>query len=269
MHLMAYAFLKVAIKVSNLVQFVAGNRTGCDCCAPEKMTVSKLLRTVAVFTCFLALALPAGACPFCNPETTRALSNSRFYPNLLAMLSAFFAVGILVAVLSVVATRRYRRSAGWQGLSPVPLLTTSTILGIGTGGFVDGIVLHQILQWHAMLSNKIPPTDLVNKTVNLFWDGIFHAFTLVVTLVGIVLLWRLLKRTDINRSGYLLGGGMLIGWGLFNVVEGLIDHHMLKLHNVREVAARPDYWNLGFLLFSVLLLLAGYLLCRQARDVTR
>ncbi len=29
----------------------------------------------------------------------------------------------------------------------------ATILGVGLGGFVDGIVLHQVLQWHHMLSS--------------------------------------------------------------------------------------------------------------------
>jgi uncharacterized membrane protein len=28
------------------------------------------------------------------------------------------------------------------------------LLGIGLGGFVDGIVLHQILQWHHMLTSE-------------------------------------------------------------------------------------------------------------------
>lgn len=43
------------------------------------------------------------------------------------------------------------------------LAFAAIVLGIGLGGFVDGIVLHQILQWHEMLSNKIPPDTLVNK----------------------------------------------------------------------------------------------------------
>ncbi|RYF47809.1 MAG: DUF2243 domain-containing protein, partial [Cytophagaceae bacterium] len=101
------------------------------------------------------------------------------------------------------------------------------VIGIGLGGFIDGIVLHQILQWHEMLSAKIPNTEYVGKSINMFWDGIFHFFCLLVTLVGIVLLWKLLKRNDINRSGKLLSGGLLLGWGLFNIVEGVIDHHLL------------------------------------------
>lgn len=183
------------------------------------------------------------------------------------MLSAFFVLAIVVAVLSWLAARQYQKSAASHPggvLNPVPLFTTAMILGIGTGGFVDGIVLHQILQWHEMLSNRIPATDYLGKTVNMFWDGVFHAFVLLVTVVGIVLLWRLLQRRDINRSGYLLSGGLLAGWGAFNLIEGVIDHHLLKLHNVRELTKNPAVWNAGFLAFAVLLLFLGYGLRRKA-----
>jgi uncharacterized membrane protein len=221
--------------------------------------------------CFVALALlaqQAPACPFCNPQIKQAIYDSRFYPNLLTMLSAFVVLGIIVGLLAFLSARRHHANAlkypERQIPNPVPLLTTSMILGIGIGGFIDGIALHQILQWHEMLSAKLPPTNYVNKSVNMFWDGVFHAFTLLVTFVGIVLLWRLLRRKDVSHSGYLFSGGLLIGWGVFNVVEGLIDHHLLKLHNVREVSANPDAWNFYFLGFSFLLLLAGYLLVKKS-----
>ena len=64
------------------------------------------------------------------------------------------------------------------------------VLGIGLGGFVDGIVLHQILQWHNMLSNWMPPTTLEAMHVNMVWDGLFHAVVWLVTLVGVLLLWN-------------------------------------------------------------------------------
>ncbi|OLY94709.1 hypothetical protein BUE76_06770 [Cnuella takakiae] len=140
----------------------------------------------------------------------------------------------------------------------MPLATAALVLGIGLGGFIDGIMLHQILQWHEMLSNKIPPTDLVAKTVNMFWDGIFHAFCLLVVLVGVVMLWKTGRRADADRSGNLLWGGLLAGWGLFNILEGLMDHHILKLHNVREITGNVAAWNFGFLGFSVVLLGVGW-----------
>jgi uncharacterized membrane protein len=145
-------------------------------------------------------------------------------------------------------------------------MAAATVLGIGLGGFIDGIVLHQILQWHEMLSNRIPPTTYVGKSVNMFWDGIFHAFTLLFTLTGVILLWKLLHRNDIKRSGNLLAGGMLFGWGLFNLLEGIADHQLLKLHNVREVTLDKQLWNLGFLGLSILFIIVGLLISKRSKD---
>ena len=225
--------------------------------------------------CMLALvvAIPASACPFCNKEIRQAIFDSSFYPNLVTMLSAFIAVAVIVIILAAMSAKRHRANVSkyptTQLLTPVPLTTTAMILGIGIGGFIDGIVLHQILQWHEMLSNKIPPDNFVNKSVNMFWDGIFHAFTLIVTLVGIIRLWKLLGRKDIERSGRLLAGGMLLGWGIFNLVEGIIDHQILKLHNVKEISMNKEAWNLGFLGLSLLLIIVGWAMVRKPKAVRR
>jgi uncharacterized membrane protein len=151
-------------------------------------------------------------------------------------------------------------NASYASLSPVPLTTASMILGIGLGGFIDGIVLHQILQWHEMLSSKVANTTLEGKSINMFWDGIFHFFCLLVVITGIIFLWKLFARPDANKSGKLLSGGLILGWGLFNVVEGVIDHHLLHLHNVKETTTNPALWNYGFILISILMLVIGYIL---------
>jgi uncharacterized membrane protein len=226
-------------------------------------------RRLAGLIPFLLTAATAHACAFCNDETKQAIFDSRFYPNLFLMLSAFIAVGLIVAVLTLLSSRKYQRrlaaNPGLKMLTPVPLTTTSMILGIGLGGFIDGIVLHQVLQWHEMLSNKIPATTYLGKTVNMFWDGVFHAFCLVVVLIGATMLWKLLWRQDIDRSGTLFAGGMLAGWGIFNITEGIIDHHILKLHNVREISVNPGLWNFGFLALSVIIVFAGYILINRKR----
>jgi uncharacterized membrane protein len=57
---------------------------------------------------------------------------------------------------------------------------------------------------------------------------------------------------------------MLVGWGLFNVVEGVVDHHLLTLHHVREGAGvNETAWDLAFLGFGVLLVAGGRLLARS------
>ena len=203
--------------------------------------------------------------------TSRCVARSGIYPNLLIMLSAFLVLGLMVALLSALSAKRHRaRTALLNGnlvgeTSPVPLLTAAMVLGIGLGGFIDGIFFHQIFQVHEMLSNKIPSTDYVGKSVNMFWDGIFHFFCLMVVLTGIILLWKLLQRKNTENSGKLLSGGLVLGWGLFNIVEGIINHHILKLHNVIEISENPDTGNFIFLGISALILIAGALLLRGHR----
>jgi uncharacterized membrane protein len=222
-----------------------------------------MLRSIFV-ALFGLLTLDAGACPLCNKQIMEAIYNSQFYPNLLTMLAAFIVLAVIVAILSIITTKQHRaRLAGNPKvipLSPVPLTMAAMILGIGLGGFADGIIFHQVLQTHEMLLNKIPATDYTGKSVNMFWDGIFHFFCLLVVLTGIFLMWRLLKRNDINRSGKLFTAGLLGGWGVFNIVEGIIDHHILKLHNVIEYAVNPDIGNYLFIGISCILLFVGWVL---------
>ena len=58
-----------------------------------------------------------------------------------------------------------------------PLIRAGIFLGIGMGGFFDGIVLHQLLQVHSMLTAKVPKDTIANVEINMFWDGMFHALT--------------------------------------------------------------------------------------------
>ena len=150
-------------------------------------------------------------------------------------------------------------------MRPTPLIAAGVLLGAGLGGFVDGIVLHQILQWHHLLSARLPPDNLVATKVNMYWDGIFHAGVWVLTVVGLRLLWAAGARADVPWSGATFAGGLALGWGLFNVVEGLIDHQLLGLHHVQEYTTNKLPWDLAFLGFGVLLLLLGGGLVRAGR----
>ncbi|MDF2457552.1 MAG: hypothetical protein K0R51_3545 [Cytophagaceae bacterium] len=202
---------------------------------------------------------PLQACTSCNKELNTGIYNDFFYENLFIILSPFFVIAAIVIVLSILSTKQYNKlSASNLNINPIPLTTAAAVLGIGMGGFIDGIVFHQILQWHEMLSNKISTTDYIGKSINMYWDGIFHAFCLVVVFTGVILLWKLISIENINRSGKLLAGGLLAGWGLFNTVEGLLNHHLLKLHNVQEASFHHETANLIFLGFSVVLLIVGY-----------
>jgi uncharacterized membrane protein len=141
----------------------------------------------------------------------------------------------------------------------------AVLMGIGLGGFVDGIVLHQILQWHNMVSNWYPPTNMEIMMFNMTWDGIFHAAVWLITLVGVFMLWGAAFRRQPIPSLKAFIGAMVFGWGLFNLVEGVIDHQILGVHYVRQV---PNYtaYNLTFLAVGgVGLILVGWLMMKADR----
>ncbi len=139
------------------------------------------------------------------------------------------------------------------------------VLRIGLGGFVDGALLHQILQWHNMLSSIVPPVDLVSVKYTMIWDGLFHALTSTMCAIGVGLLFRAGRRADVAWSGALLLGAVLGGWGLFNLVEGVIDHQLLGIHHVHP-GADQRAWDLGFILLGGIgMMLVGYVIARAGR----
>jgi len=146
-----------------------------------------------------------------------------------------------------------------------PPLLPALLLGLGLGGFVDGIVLHQILQWHHMISSTggHPVTTLSGLQANTLGDGLFHLGTWLVLVAGLALqvsAWRHGRPAPRRRSQI---GLMLAGWGVFNLVEGLVDHQLLGLHHVRDDLGGPLSWDLGFLAFGALLLVSGVVLHRS------
>ena len=146
-----------------------------------------------------------------------------------------------------------------------PLIAAGTLLGVGMGGFVDGILLHQIFQLHSMLSAKMPQDVLVNVKISMVWDGLFHALTWITTAVGLSILWNAGKRKDCPWSGKTIWGAMFLGWGLFNFIEGIIDHHLLQIHHVvkRLGVSVYDYLFLGS---GIVFILLGWGLIKAGRS---
>jgi uncharacterized membrane protein len=137
------------------------------------------------------------------------------------------------------------------------------ILGIGLGGFVDGILLHQIMHWHNMGSAVLPPTTVEALQQNMTWDGQFHVLVWVFTLIGVY--WLL---ADGRRNAPLPGplgftGLLILGWGVFNLLEGIIDHHLLDIHHVRDLPVHVPLYDWLFLGFGGLgFLLLGWAMHR-------
>jgi uncharacterized membrane protein len=143
-------------------------------------------------------------------------------------------------------------------------VSSGILFGFGLGGFFDGIVLHQVLQWHHMLSSWYPITTLQNLELNTLWDGIFHSFTYLFVVAGLFVLWRTARWRHLYWSSKLLAGSLLIGFGAFNVAEGLADHEILGVHHVNELVAREYwiYWDAGFLVWGAAMLIAGFIILR-------
>ena len=126
-------------------------------------------------------------------------------------------------------------------------LTGGVVLGIGLGGFVDGITLHQIAQWHNMGSAILPPVTMAAMSQNMVWDGLFHLATLGVTLIGVFMLWSEAHHRTMPETATRLIGELLVGWGLFNLAEGVINHHLLNLHHVRDLPVHEPIYDWMFL----------------------
>lgn len=144
------------------------------------------------------------------------------------------------------------------------------LIGVGLGGFFDGIVLHQILQWHHMLTSTrdYPATTVAGLEVNTLWDGLFHAVTYVFVGIGIFMIWSRAREGGVVWSWKSLLGRSFEGWGLFNLVEGVIDHHILGIHHVRQ-GPNELAWDLGFLAFGALLVAGGWTLARADVPLSR
>jgi uncharacterized membrane protein len=151
-----------------------------------------------------------------------------------------------------------RRGQATSARSP---FGAAAVFGVGLGGLVDGIVLHQILQWHHLVSAETSADDLEGLEHNTLADGLFHAATLVVLVAGVVLLWRAALTPAAGWSRHAIAGA-LVGWGAFNIVDEVVFHLLLDLHHIRMV---DDYlvYDLGFALLGAALIAVGLALRRR------
>lgn len=137
------------------------------------------------------------------------------------------------------------------------------VTGFGLGMFADGIVLHQLLQWHHLVVERLPDDDLAGLRDNVVWDGVFHTGAWVVVLAG--LLW-LSHRGDAARGLGLrrVSGLLLAGWGAFTLFDQVALHLLLRAHTVRTGGDLLLYEG-GYTLLGLALLGGGLLLAHPRR----
>jgi uncharacterized membrane protein len=145
------------------------------------------------------------------------------------------------------------------------------VMGLGLGGLLDGVVLHQILQWHHMLTGTggEPPDTVAGLEANTVADGFFHLATWFLITAAMVLTVRAWQQGRLAPPWSVHIGALLAGWGVFNVVEGLIDHQLLGVHHVRDDLGAPLGWDLAFIALGLVLIVAGSALTRRRVPVRR
>lgn len=154
----------------------------------------------------------------------------------------------------------------YQERDPFPV--AAFLMGLGLGGLFDGIVLHQVLQWHHMVSTPVPPDTLANLEQNTLADGLFHVAAWALTVAGVMLLLRATDgRVRVGARRWFVGG-LLLGWGTFNVVEGLVDHHLLSLHHVRP-GPDQDLYDYAFLAWGAAMAVVGWWVMRTRHERDR
>ena len=140
-----------------------------------------------------------------------------------------------------------------------PVLVT----GIGLGAFLDGIVFHQVLQWHHLVVGYRAADDLAGLQYNTFWDGIFHVAAWLTLAIGLVWLVRVNpRRGHIGARGLLAWA--LIGWGSFNLADQVVFHMILGAHHIRMVESYQVY-DAAYTALGALLVASGLALGRRAQ----
>jgi uncharacterized membrane protein len=113
-----------------------------------------------------------------------------------------------------------------------------------------------------MLSHWRPVDTVGNLELNTLWDGLFHAFAYLCVATGLFLFWRAARGPHFAWSGRRMAGALLMGWGGVNVVEGFVNHQILGVHHVNELAPMSQwpYWDAAFIAWGLVMLVGGWAL---------
>lgn len=136
------------------------------------------------------------------------------------------------------------------------------VLGIGLAAVLDVIVFHQILQTHHLLSNIYDPGTLDGLQRNVYYDGLFSLAMLGVMGLGASVIWWATNHSSYRLSTLAVVGSVLIGMGVFNTYDGIVDHYVLGIH---DAVHGTTIWNPPWVLVSLVLLIAGGVLLQRGR----
>lgn len=116
-----------------------------------------------------------------------------------------------------------------------------------------------------MLTQVEPRQTVAGLELNTLGDGLFHLFVWMMTLAGVIALWLAAKRDDVPLSTSTFVGSVAIGAGLFNIVEGIIDHHLLQIHHVKP-GTNQLAWDISFIAIGILAVGVGWLIQKPSDE---
>jgi uncharacterized membrane protein len=119
---------------------------------------------------------------------------------------------------------------------------------------VDEIVFHQILAWHHFFDRSTPAIGLLS-------DGLLHAASLIALVAGFFLLADARRRDALARL--IVVAGLFVGLGLFQLFDGMIDHKVLRVHQIRYGVELLPY-DLAWIGAGAVLLAIGVVLTVRA-----
>lgn len=111
------------------------------------------------------------------------------------------------------------------------------LFGMGLVAFLDEMVFHQLLGWHHFYDKSTMAMGLVS-------DGLFHAFSWFATVASLFLVADLRRRNGFWLKRWI--AGVLLGAGVFQLYDGVVQHKLLQLHQIRynvEILPYDLIWN--------------------------
>ncbi|MFH5801226.1 DUF2243 domain-containing protein [Haladaptatus sp. CMAA 1911] len=154
---------------------------------------------------------------------------------------------------------------GFDGATRRALLAAG-ISGFGFSGLIDVLVLHLVLQWHHLVSGLYPQTTMNGLRTNILADGLFSIAMLVIMGIGAGLLWRAERRAASPLPVRPVAGSAVIGLGVFDLYDSLVDHILLGLH---QPLSRGGRYNPHWIVVSLLIIGAGIYVYRTGSNEGR
>ena len=142
--------------------------------------------------------------------------------------------------------RTIRNKSTWAG----------ALIGIGVMAAIDEIIFHQVLAWHHFYDRSTPEIGLMS-------DGFLHAAELIAIVAGFFLVLDLRRSKIFHQPS--AWAGFFIGMGGFQLFDGIVNHKLLRLHQIRYVDNLLPYdlaWNIG----AAILLVVGLYLLQKAKN---